>query len=211
MFSCCEDDSLKTEHSKVKNEPLPQNKTRGYFSTFSSKKFIKNIFQNDKSCRLYKASSCCDRGHKLNFVLRLVGNEANKHAVHIQQIVKNVQRRSLEISADHWLEPCGALAPVITDYQLKGWNTGSYHLGQTGNQLTFMLPRRLARSMTRNFLMRSLGGKWKQSVNPQLYSMVLNSREKKYECHPEPGKNDKQIIITGRPSCVSLTISDVRQ
>lgn len=35
---------------------------------------------------------------------------------------------------------------------------GSCHLGQTGNQLTFMLPRRLARSMTRNFLMRSLGG-----------------------------------------------------
>lgn len=38
-----------------------------------------------------------------------------------------------------------------------------------------MLPRRLARSMTRNFLMRSLWGKKrKQSVNPQRYSMFLN-------------------------------------
>lgn len=42
----------------------------------------------------------------------------------------------------------------------------SYHVEQGDNksyQLTFMLPSRLARSMTRNFLMRSLGKKKKRA------------------------------------------------
>lgn len=47
---------------------------------------------------------------------------------------------------------------------LKGWSTVQEDI--TSDKLTFMQPRRLARSMTRNFLMRSLGKKEKHSVNP---------------------------------------------
>lgn len=45
-----------------------------------------------------------------------------------------------------------------------------------GNQLTFMLPSRLARSMTRNFLMRSLGGEKRKKVsNCTAYSASLKN------------------------------------
>lgn len=45
------------------------------------------------------------------------------------------------------------------------------------NLLTFMLPRRLARSMTRNFFMRSLGGRGNsvQGMSDFLFSLIVYS------------------------------------
>lgn len=55
------------------------------------------------------------------------------------------------------------------------------------------------------------GKKRKQSVNPQRYSMILNTSGGKKTVWMTSGATQKRIITEGRPSCVSMTTSDLGQ
>lgn len=99
--------------------------------------------------------------------------------------------------------PALLLRLLTSNYLLKVWNIVSCHVVQgdgKSNQLTFMLPSLLARSMTRNFLMRSLGEKEtvseSKAVPCEKCSLTLSfpHKEKLSEGPLQNCQNDKCIL-----------------